>query len=265
MNKQIEEAAHYLVHHPEGIALTGAGISVASGIPDFRSRGGLWERFDPMIYAAIETFYEDPFRIWEMLYEMYLTMGDKQPNAGHLALAQLERLGLLQAIITQNIDRLHHRAGNSHVIEFHGNAEELQCLSCGYLSSLDIPAFTASLRQKRFPPTCPSCKAVLKPAVVFFGEAIPEEALEESYRLAQETPWVLVVATSAQVAPASLLPELARVQGATIIEINKEASTLTRSGISHLFLEGPQEELLPLLLQEVQKLLPSAQPGLNTL
>jgi NAD-dependent deacetylase len=222
-------------------ALTGAGISVDSGIPDFRSAGGLWARYEPMEYATIEAFRRSPDRVWNMLREMGRVIEGARPNAGHEALAGLEARGLLEAIVTQNVDDLHQAAGSKEVIEFHGNARDIRCALCGDRATAPLP--DAGDRA----PRC-NCGGVLRPMVVFFGEPIPPGALDRATEAAASCRTMLVVGTSATVAPASLIPMLAKRAGARLIEINLERTAL--SGVADLALVGRSAtEVLPEILR----------------
>ncbi len=203
------------------VALTGAGISVDSGIPDFRSAGGLWERYDPATYATIDAFRRDPDRVWMMLREMDDVIRRARPNAGHHALAAMERAGLLEAVVTQNVDNLHQEAGSRRVVEFHGNARRIECVSCGGA------ALAESVGSGPGAPRCGRCGGVLRPMVVFFGEPIPPAAMREAAESAAACRTMLVVGTSATVAPASMLPLLARRSGARLVEVNIEPTCLS--------------------------------------
>ncbi|HOO72315.1 MAG TPA: NAD-dependent deacylase [Spirochaetota bacterium] len=252
MNDQIEKAVELIKKSQFTIALTGAGISVESGIPDFRSAGGLWEKYDPALYASIDSFKRKPEMVWDMLFEMVDIMENAKPNPAHLALARLEQLGYLSSIITQNIDNLHQAAGSKHVIEYHGNASRLECLSCGrvYEKPEIMPENVAI-------PRCAACDAVLKPTVIFFGEMIPYEAMSESSRLADRAELVLVVGTSAIVYPAAGIPLQAKQNNATVIEFNLEPTALT-GYITDLFIQGPAGETLNRVLEMLEKGTPSA-------
>ena len=214
MKAAYSEAARQLARHKRCVVLTGAGISAESGIPTFRSKGGLWEKHDPTVYASIEVFRRDPSKYWEIRGEFIRGYDRYRPNAAHLALAELEKSGIVQQVITQNIDGLHRKAGSRRVIEIHGSLREIDCLQCGkqYLAP-DVPEGN--------PPFC-ACGGVLKPNTVLFGEALPPQALESAYREAQACSTMLVIGTSAVVYPAAGLPSLARQHGAKIIEVNIE-------------------------------------------
>jgi NAD-dependent deacetylase len=225
----------------KAVALTGAGISVESGIPAFRGSQGLWDRYDPMEYAHIEAFLANPGKVWRMLVELGALVESAKPNPAHLALAQLEEMGHLKAIITQNIDALHQQAGNREVIEFHGNGQRLICLTCGRTYT------TATLDLTRLPPRC-ACRGLIKPDVVFFGEPIPIEASQRAFQLSQDCDVMLVVGTSAVVAPASNLPFVAKQHGAVIVEVNLERTHLSQT-ISDFVLEASASQALTALVE----------------
>jgi NAD-dependent deacetylase len=227
------------------VALTGAGISVESGIPDFRSEGGLWERFDPMEYAHIRAFRANPGKVWQLIKELDATLMRARPNPAHFALAALEAKGKLLGIITQNVDNLHQAAGSQRVVEYHGNAHRFVCLTCCR------PFAREALDFAQAPLFCP-CGGLIKPDVVFFGEQIPPGAQEEAEELAQHCDLLLVIGTSGEVAPASYLPYIARDWGAVIVENNLSPTRLTRTLTDH-FLPGPAGVVLPLVMQELGK------------
>ncbi len=231
---EIIDGTHYLA------ALTGAGVSAGSGIPAFRGRGGLWQVYDPAL-ASIDTFRKDPHRVWEMTRELMAMVKGSEPNPAHIVLAAMERVGVLKGLVTQNIDNLHQRAGSRSVIELHGSVGKLSCLSC------NIDFNSADFNVKEDDPLCPHCSAMLKPGMVFFGEAVPFGALMEARLLASTADAMLVIGTSAVVNPAAELPVLARGNRAKIIEINIEPTGLTNS-ITDVFIRGRAEEVLPDLL-----------------
>ncbi len=197
------------------VALTGAGVSTESGIPDFRSKGGLWSRYDPMEYGTISAFHKNPEKVWKMLAEL-LSIVDAEPNSGHLALAKLEQMGLLSGIITQNIDLLHTKAGSKNVVEFHGSIDSLSCLNCQTHHPLN------SVKSAPSPPACPHCQSLLKPDLIFFDEQIPDDILYQSQHLLQDADCLLVTGTSCSVIPASFIPTQIHAKGGTIIELNLE-------------------------------------------
>jgi NAD-dependent deacetylase len=189
------------------VALTGAGISTESGIPDFRSASGIWARFDPMEVATIDAFRRRPEAVWEFYAARLDVLDGARPNAGHLSLAELERRGLLAAVITQNVDTLHAQAGSREVVEVHGSIRRADCLACG---REEPGAAVLEQLRKRAVPLCPECGAVLKPGVVMFGELLPEGELARAERLAQDAELVLVVGSTLEVWPVAGLAERAR-------------------------------------------------------
>jgi NAD-dependent deacetylase len=247
MKELIEKTAQSLVSSKLTVALTGAGISVESGIPPFRGPGSLWEKYDPMEFAHINAFLSDPEKVWKTLIaEMRDVLTSAAPNAGHYGLARLEDMGLLKTVITQNIDGLHQRAGNTDVIEFHGNFAWLSCLECGKRQEI------TQVSVQQIPPRC-ECGGIFRPDCVFFGELIPPEALDRSQQVAARCDVMLVVGTSATVQPAAYMPVIARQRGATIIEINPEPSPLTGT-TSQILLQGKAGEIMSQLVAAVESL-----------
>jgi NAD-dependent deacetylase len=242
----VKKAAQDILSSQKTIALTGAGISVESGIPDFRSAGGLWSKYDPEEYAHISAFQSNPAKVWQMIKDMMDLVLGAEPNPAHIALAELEQMGLLSSVITQNVDGLHQRGGSKEVIEFHGSNEWLICLQCGYRQE------AASISLEVIPPPCPQCNAILKPDVVFFGEPIPWEAQTRSFEEARTCDLVLVVGTSAVVYPAAGIPTSAKQSGATVVEINMEPTPLT-GYISDYLIQGAAGAILPKVVEEVRK------------
>jgi NAD-dependent deacetylase len=245
MEHLINQAAEIIYNSKLTLALTGAGISVESGIPDFRSAGGLWSKFSPEEYATITAFREDPEKVWMMVKEMGALLDQAKPNKAHLGMGELEKLGFLHYIITQNVDNLHQEGGATNVIEYHGNSSTLSCLWCGN-------AYTAEEKREEHPPRC-RCEKILKPDVVFFGEAIPTEALNKSYLLASSAEALMVAGTSAVVSPANTIPVVVKQNGGKIIEINKERTHLTDT-VSDVFIQGGAGEIIEALVTEVKRL-----------
>jgi NAD-dependent deacetylase len=197
------------------VALTGAGISVPSGIPDFRSpRTGLWEKVDPMEVAHIDAWRRDPERFWRFYGDRFQTLEGKAPNGAHAALVELERRGLIDAVVTQNIDMLHRKAGTSRLVEVHGTIEHSSCLACGARQ----PLAETRARLAADPAGVPRCECgePLKPDVVLFGEWLPEGALEEAYALAAGADVLLCVGTSLEVHPIAQLPGVTHANGGKV-------------------------------------------------
>jgi NAD-dependent deacetylase len=226
------------------VAMTGAGVSVESGLSDFRSPDGIWSKYDPREYAYIDSFLRNPRKVWRFIEELIEGYGDVQPNAGHQAMARLEEAGLLAAVITQNIDNLHQAGGSRHVVEFHGNMHRLVCLDCQ-----NHYAISDEKVMSRMPPEC-ECGRILKPDFIFFGEMIPTRALESSFSLAARCEVLLVAGTSAEVSPASMIPVEAKRSGAKLIELNLQPTVLT-DNLTDIFLEGPFARTMPRLADAV--------------
>ena len=187
------------------VVLTGAGVSVPSGIPDFRTPGeGLWEKVNPMEVAHIDVFRRDPDRFWHFYSQRFAVLGEKQPNGAHEAIAELERRGLIEGVVTQNIDRLHRAAGSRNVIEVHGSIDECVCLECRGRVPLD--RVLKIIEQHEGAPECDACISPLKPNVVLFGELLPEQALNDAYALAQNADLLIGIGSSLEVYPVASLP-----------------------------------------------------------
>lgn len=206
----MSELAQLLRQRQPCVVLTGAGISTESGIPDFRSAGGIWAKYDPMEYATIDAFARDPEKVWEFYALRLGVLAEAEPNAGHRALAELERRGLVRAIVTQNIDGLHQRAGSREVIEVHGSVRSATCLECQSETPLDRPA-----------PRCPRCGAIMKPGVVMFGELLPEAAMARATELARRAGLLLVVGSTLEVYPVAGLPDETLSSGGALAIVNR--------------------------------------------
>ena len=197
--------AELIREHQPCVALTGAGVSTESGIPDFRSPSGLWAQFDPLDYGSIEAFRTDPERVWRFYAPRFAMLTGAEPNAAHRALAELERRGLVAAVVTQNIDLLHTRAGSREVVEVHGSIRTSTCPRCG--ASYPLAGVLPLIAAGDGAPRCPACGAVLKPDVVFFGELLPEAAIDRAFELAQTAALLLVVGSSLEVHPGRGAPQ----------------------------------------------------------
>jgi NAD-dependent deacetylase len=196
------------------VALTGAGVSTESGIPDFRSADGIWSTYDPYEVGSIDAFRRDPARVWEFYGLRLGVLADAKPNDAHHALARLEAAGLLDAVITQNVDRLHLAAGSREVVEVHGSIERAECLACG--------TEVADVRRLLPIPRCPRCGAVLKPGVVMFGELLPDATMARAIELVRAAALLLVVGTSLEVWPAAGLPEETLARGGKLAIVNRD-------------------------------------------
>jgi NAD-dependent deacetylase len=247
LNSLIEQAALACARSHKGVALTGAGISIESGIPPFRGKGGLWEKIDPMKYAHIDALESDPAEVWRVLFMGIAdVLTHATPNEGHKGLWHLEQMGVVQTIITQNVDGLHQAAGSADVIEFHGTHANLRCMSCDRRYRWD------EVSLEKIPPLC-RCNGVLRPDVVMFGEGIDPALLHRSQKLAAGCDLMLVIGTSATVEPAAYMPVIARHGGAFVIEINPEPTPLTNR-ISNISLLGPAGEIMQRIVQNVSEL-----------
>jgi NAD-dependent deacetylase len=252
LSNDLSQAAALLKQSDCNVALTGAGISVASGIPDFRSSDGLWTIFDPMEYATLAAFLHQPEKVWQMFQAVHNTLLGCKPNSAHLALAQLEVAKRLQAVITQNIDGLHQLAGNGTVLELHGNTQSLACPGCGYRQPFDLSQFPPA------PVPCPQLAVLpqdhqqaqyLKPDVILFGEDLQPEIIRQFWYWQNKIDVLLVVGTSADVYPAASLPRIVKELGGKVIEINVQPTAV--SALADYTLRGRAEIILPQLVEKV--------------
>jgi len=227
-------------------AFTGAGISVESGIPPFRGEGGLWNKYDPD-FLTLTAFHRMPEKAWAIIKEIFYDhWGEAAPNPAHYALATLEKLGMMKAIITMNIDNLHQKAGNTKVIEYHGTIGRLICEKCKKTYK------TGTISLDPIPPKC-TCGHVLKPDFIFFEEGIPTEAYDESIDIAQKTDLMLVIGTTGEVTPACHVPIIAKQNGATIIEINPSESAYTNT-TTDIYIKQKAGIALDAIAKEAQKI-----------
>ena len=280
MDDLVKKAANDLANSRYAIALTGAGMSTESGIPDFRGPDGIWTR-DPeaeqKAYEAYETFRVNPKKFWEeridpnsamrRMFEMFGELNNVLPNPGHFALAELEKAGILKSILTQNVDALHTKAGNTNVLEYHGAINKFRCIQCAKRYSSEEMNIDNLSAQSQLPPLC-RCGGIIKDDGVFFGEPIPEDVRHKSEEEALKCDVMLICGTSAVVYPFADLPSLAKFgasrystsyaakdrQKVTIIEVNAEPTPLTGT-ISDYLIQGKTGEILPKLVEETQKIL----------
>jgi NAD-dependent deacetylase len=228
------------------VALTGAGVSTESGIPDFRSPTGIWARFDPLEYGSIEAFRADPRKVWSFYKPRVAMLAEAEPNAAHLALAELERLGFLEAVVTQNIDLLHDRAGSRDVVEVHGSIRSSTCPACGESQSL---ARVRELLRDAEAPACPACGEILKPDVVFFGELLPAGAIDRAYELARTSRLLLVVGSTLEVQPVAGLPLETIAAGGELAIVNRGPMAL--DDLAALRIDGSAGEVLAAVASEL--------------
>ncbi len=215
-----ERLADLLRANQPCVVLTGAGVSTESGIPDFRSPTGIWAEFDPREYATLGAFRADPEKVWRFYAPRFAMLGEAEPNRAHRALAELERLGLVRAVVTQNIDRLHERAGSRDVVEVHGSIRVSACPACE--AEYPLAAVESLLAAGEGAPRCERCGAVLKPGVVFFDELLPPEAIDRAFELAREAALLLVVGSSLEVYPVAGLPQETLDAGGAVAVVNRD-------------------------------------------
>ncbi len=247
MEQEMEAAARLLADARHAVAFTGAGISTESGIPDFRGPRGLWKSLDPMKVAHIETFKRDPRAFWEFAASRNLS--GAKPNAGHQALAELERAGLLRAVVTQNVDGLHQEAGCSRVIELHGTTRTAGCLECGRRHPREETV--ARVRAGENPPLC-SCGGLLKPDTVLFGEPLPAEALRQAFAEAASCDMMLVLGSSLVVYPAASIPEEAARRKAPLVLVNAEPTD--KDWMAEVVIHAKIGEVLPGISRRAREL-----------
>jgi NAD-dependent deacetylase len=225
------------------VVLTGAGVSTESGIPDFRSASGLWAQFDPLEFGSIEAFRRNPIKVWSFYKPRISMLTDAEPNPAHIALAELEQDGLVQAVVTQNIDLLHVRAGSREVVEVHGSIRTATCPGCGARYELQQ---VLELLADADAPVCPACWAIVKPDVVFFGELLPPEAIDRAYKLARAAALMLVVGSALEVHPIAGLPEETLAAGGKLAIVNRGPTPY--DGRANLRIDGNAGEVLPAVL-----------------
>jgi NAD-dependent deacetylase len=242
--REVERLAELLGQSRRAVALTGAGVSVPSGIPDFRTpETGLWAKVDPMEVAHIDVFARDPERFWSYYRPRFSMLGDKEPNRAHAALAELERRDLIEGVITQNIDRLHRAAGSENVIEVHGSIETSSCTACGASFGLDA---IEGLFDERGVARCAACGGAVKPDVVLFGEMLPAEAIDRATELAEAADLMLCVGSSLVVHPVASLPQVTLGRGGRLAIVSKGETPYDRE--AELKLDGEVDEELAALV-----------------
>ena len=237
LKKNIKEAVRLIRKAKYGVAFTGAGISVDSGLRPFRGENGLWNDVNPN-YFEIDFFKKKPYQSWKILKEVfYDNLANIKPNIAHKVLGRMCERGFIESVITQNVDGLHQMAGSKYVYELHGSCRQLVCNEC--MSEYDLGFADLNF----LPPTCFMCKGVLKPDMVFFNEPIPHFAKKRSFEEAEKSDVFLIIGANAEVYPANAIPHAAKEKGATIIEINISESHFTNE-ITDIFLQGTSSEIM---------------------
>ena len=230
--------------------LTGAGISVTSGIPDFRSQNGLWKKYDPSIYGTYTNFKKDPKKFWEMTEALHDIKA--QPNDVHKALAELEEIGVINTIVTQNVDGLHQEAGAKNVLEIHGTGRNCYCIECNYIAESENEIWNKGSKPTENIPKCPRCGGLMKLDVVLFGEKLNREIYDEVVEATTNTDFLLVIGTSLQVAPCNVIPFRAKHNGAQVVFINSNKTPMDE--FADFVLRGDLNEIVPLLTKRVKEI-----------
>ncbi len=231
------------------VAFTGAGISAESGIPTYRGEGGLWTKYDPNLYAHIGYFRQNPSYYWNFFKEVrYPMLKTVKPNKAHLALAEIEAIGNLKTVITQNIDGLHQEAGSSSVIELHGTTRIIHCMECSKEYPMDD---VFAKLEKQIPPLCSKCSGILRPAVVFFGEMLDPQTINQAYRQAEQCDFLLAVGSSLVVYPAADIPLRAKQKGAKLAIINKDSTPLDT--MADYVINDAAGSVLPQIVQSLRE------------
>ena len=249
--ENIKKAAKILLNSKNSIVLTGAGISTESGIPDFRGEDGIWKKYKPELYGNIQTFLKDPSKFWKMAEEIAPTLFFATPNPGHLALAELEKMKLIKAIITQNIDELHQKAGAIIVYEVHGNINRFTCLGCR-ASYTKEQVINKLKKKKGSPPQCDYCTAPLRPSVVLYGENLPNFEKYMSIDLAKKTEVMLIAGSSLTVSPVCDLPVYTLKGGGRLIIVNDQPTHLDDK--AEIVINNKTGIILPLIVEEIKRI-----------
>ena len=256
--KKIHDAARLLLNSKTAIALTGAGVSTESGIPDFRGEGGVWEKYKPEIYGSIESFLKDPTKFWKMAEKLAPKLFNAEPNPGHIALAELKNMDIIKSIVTQNVDELHQRAGSVLVYEVHGSINRFSCLGCRASYTKD-QILNKLIREKTNSPSCDICAAPLKPSVVLFGESLPTFEIYQSKALSKKADVMLIAGSSLTVAPVCDLPLYTLNEGGKLIIVNDHPTHLDEKAT--VVIHHKTGKILPLIVEEIKKI--NAEKGIN--
>lgn len=249
-SQKIDQVVNLFRNSRYPIAFTGAGISTDSGIPDFRSgNSGLWQNIDPMVVASIYGFRRNPQAFYDWVRPLTKTTIEAEPNAAHYALAHLEQRQCLQAVITQNIDMLHTRAGTQQIYELHGHMREATCISC--FAIYDNRPLMDQFMQDGRVPSCPQCGGVMKPNVILFGEQLPMTELQGAQNAARQCDLMVIIGSSLEVAPAGDLPVYAKRNGAKLVMINLESTHV--DSMAEVVIHARAAEILPEIVRRLEK------------
>jgi len=241
----ISKSVFERMRHARSVSvLTGAGVSAESGIPTFRGAGGIWQKYDYRKLATPQGFDEDPRLVWEWYQLRQREMLKARPNPAHMIIAEMESFYPEFSVLTQNIDGMHRRAGNRRILELHGNIWRMKCVRDGLMVSMDSPV-------EEIPPLC-QCGSFMRPDVVWFGEQLSSEVMDEASRIARESEIMFVIGTSAMVFPAAALPVLTKNAGGLVVEVNIEPTDVTSYADASVF--GPAGELLPALWKKLVRI-----------
>lgn len=250
LDERIQQAAQMISKSASNVALTGAGVSTKSGIPDFRGPDGLWTKVDPTKFASVNGFLSDPRGWWEMALEMAPTIMNAKPNPSHTMLAKLEKMELLDCLITQNVDGLHQKAGSKNVLEVHGSLFSATCTVCHI--HVDRKYLEKAIRKRQIPVMCPACGGLLKLDAVFFGEVLPQRALGAAVEAVRNCELILAVGSYLVVYPVATLPTIATQSGAKFIIINQEPTPLDQ--IADLVFHAEAGETLTQIVKAIKTL-----------
>jgi len=254
MEERIDRLADMIAHSKRVVVFTGAGVSTESGIPDFRSPGGIWEQYDPseFTYQRFLSSAENRKMHWEFYRTGVLVGGDTQPNAAHYSITELHRMGKVVCVVTQNVDNLHQKAGfpDEKVIELHGNMEWVKCLSCAKRTPMDQVVKRAD-EEKVEEPRCEICGGILKPEGIFFGESLPEEAVKEAIHYSTHCDLFIVIGSTLIVTPAAYMPSYAVQSGARLAIVNLTSTPL--DGQAALIIQEKAGEVMPKVLEKVKE------------
>ncbi|WP_202320090.1 NAD-dependent protein deacetylase [Archaeoglobus neptunius] len=243
----VKDVAEVILNSTYLTALTGAGVSAESNIPTFRGKDGLWNKYRPEELANPQAFAKDPEKVWKWYAWRMEKVFNAKPNKAHIAFAELEKLGILKAIVTQNVDDLHERAGSKNVLHLHGSLRVVRCTGCGFEFEVEEPPEIPPL------PACERCGSILRPGVVWFGEMLPPEVLDRAFMEMERSDVVIVAGTSAVVQPAASLPLVVKRNGGIIIEVNPSRTPL--SEVADFSIRGKAGEVMEEILSEVRKAL----------